>query len=137
MAVEPEPGAADQGHRHARAQASPSPRPARTIYDLGQNFAGWDRLRVTGPAGTTVTMRHGEVLNADGTLYTANLRSAQLTDTFTLKGGGAETFEPRFTFHGYRYVELTGRARRRHASRAASSPPTCPSSARSRSATRW
>ncbi len=80
------------------------------IVDLGQNFTGWNRLRVTGPAGTTITMRHGEVLNPNGTLYTTNLRVAGLsTDRFTLAGtGGEEVFEPRFTVHGYRYVELTG-----------------------------
>ncbi|WP_052441579.1 family 78 glycoside hydrolase catalytic domain [Streptacidiphilus anmyonensis] len=79
------------------------------ILDLGQNFAGWNRLSLTGPAGTVVTMRHGEVLNPDGTLYTANLRTAQATDRFVLAGtGSAETYEPRFTVHGYRYVELTG-----------------------------
>ncbi|MEW2516557.1 family 78 glycoside hydrolase catalytic domain [Actinacidiphila alni] len=85
------------------------PKPGVWIADLGQNFAGWNRLTLTGPAGTTVTLRHGEVLNADGTLYTANLRAAQATDRFTLAGtGAAETYEPRFTVHGYRYVELTG-----------------------------
>ncbi|MCA2211861.1 family 78 glycoside hydrolase catalytic domain [Jidongwangia harbinensis] len=84
------------------------PKPGVWIADLGQNFAGWNRLRVNGPAGTTVTLRHGELLNADGTLYTANLRAAQQTDTFTLAGRGTETFEPHFTVHGYRYVELTG-----------------------------
>ncbi|OJF12589.1 family 78 glycoside hydrolase catalytic domain [Couchioplanes caeruleus] len=84
------------------------PKPGVWIADLGQNFAGWNRLRVDGPAGTRVTLRHGEILNADGTLYTANLRAAQQTDTFTLAGGGPETFEPHFTVHGYRYVELTG-----------------------------
>jgi alpha-L-rhamnosidase len=85
------------------------PRPGVWIADLGQNFAGWNRLRVKGPAGTKITLRHGEILNADGTLYTANLRAAQATDTFTLAGTGArETFEPHFTVHGYRYVELTG-----------------------------
>nr|WSX75305.1 glycoside hydrolase family 78 protein [Streptomyces sp. NBC_00899] len=79
------------------------------IADLGQNFAGWNRLTLAGPAGTTVTLRHGEVLNPDGTLYTTNLRTAQATDRFTLAGtGSAETYEPRFTVHGYRYVELTG-----------------------------
>ena len=84
------------------------PKPGVWIADLGQNFAGWNRLRVSGPAGTTVTLRHGEILNADGTLYTANLRAAQATDTYTLAGQGVETFEPSFTVHGYRYVELTG-----------------------------
>ncbi|MEU4247157.1 family 78 glycoside hydrolase catalytic domain [Amycolatopsis sp. NPDC026612] len=85
------------------------PKPGVWVADLGQNFSGWNRLTVTGPAGTTVTMRHAEVLNADGTIYTTNLRAAQATDRFTLAGiGRAETYEPRFTVHGYRYVELTG-----------------------------
>jgi alpha-L-rhamnosidase len=85
------------------------PKPGVWVADLGQNFAGWDRLRVRGPVGTKVTLRHAEILNADGTVYTANLRAAQATDTFTLAGTGAdEVFEPRFTVHGYRYVELTG-----------------------------
>ncbi|EOD64863.1 family 78 glycoside hydrolase catalytic domain [Amycolatopsis vancoresmycina] len=85
------------------------PKPGVWVADLGQNFSGWNRLSVTGPAGTTVTMRHAEVLNPDGTIYTTNLRAAQATDRFTLAGtGAAETYEPRFTVHGYRYVELTG-----------------------------
>ncbi|MDQ7806419.1 family 78 glycoside hydrolase catalytic domain [Amycolatopsis sp. A133] len=85
------------------------PKPGVWVADLGQNFSGWNRLSVTGPAGTTVTLRHSEVLNPDGTIYPVNLRAAQATDRFTLAGtGGAETYEPRFTVHGYRYVELTG-----------------------------
>ncbi len=91
-----------------RPVAITQPTPGTYIADLGQNFTGWDRLKVTGPAGTRISLRHGEILNADGTLYTANLRAAQATDTFTLAGGGTETFEPRFTVHGYRYVEITG-----------------------------
>jgi alpha-L-rhamnosidase len=79
------------------------------VFDLGQNFTGWDRLQVAGAAGTTVTMRHAEVLNPDGTIYTANLRGARATDRYTLKGtGSTEVYSPRFTVHGYRYVELTG-----------------------------
>ncbi|MEV7325691.1 family 78 glycoside hydrolase catalytic domain [Streptomyces sp. NPDC093970] len=85
------------------------PQPGVWIFDLGQNFAGWNRIAVRGDAGTTVTVRHGEVLNPDGTLYTTNLRAAQATDRFTLAGtGSVETYEPRFTVHGYRYVELSG-----------------------------
>jgi alpha-L-rhamnosidase len=85
------------------------PKPGTWIVDFGQNFAGWDRITATGSAGTKITLRHGEILNPDGTLYTANLRAAQATDTFVLKGTGApETFEPHFTVHGYRYVEVTG-----------------------------
>jgi alpha-L-rhamnosidase len=80
----------------------------RWIFDLGQNMVGWVRLRVCGEKGTTVSMRYAEVLNPDGTLYTANLRSARNTDYYTLKGGGEEVWEPHFLFHGFRYVELLG-----------------------------
>ncbi|MFE4496846.1 alpha-L-rhamnosidase [Streptomyces niveus] len=82
--------------------------PGVFVFDLGQNMVGSVRLKVSGKAGTTVTLRHAEVLNPDGSLYTANLRTARATDTYTLRGGGEETFEPRFTFHGFRYVEVTG-----------------------------
>ncbi|MFD4636109.1 family 78 glycoside hydrolase catalytic domain [Lentzea sp. NPDC058436] len=92
-----------------RPVALTQPKPGTWVFDLGQNFTGWNRLRVQGPAGTTITLRHAEVLNPDGTLYTTNLRAAQVTDQVVLAGTGqAETFEPRFTVHGYRYVELTG-----------------------------
>jgi alpha-L-rhamnosidase len=84
------------------------PKPGVWVFDLGQNFTGWDRLRISAPAGTTVQLRHAEVLNPDGTIYTANLRGARQTDKYTTKGGPTETYEPRFTVHGYRYVELTG-----------------------------
>ena len=79
-----------------------------TVFDLGQNFTGWARLRVRGPAGTVVTLRFAEVLDRDGNLYTANLRRASQTDRYTLKGGGEELYEPHFTFHGFRYVGITG-----------------------------
>jgi alpha-L-rhamnosidase len=91
-----------------RPVAITQPKPGVWVLDLGQNFAGWDRLRVAGAAGTTVTLRHAEVLNPDGTIYTDNLRGARATDRYTLKGGGTEVYSPRFTQHGYRYVELTG-----------------------------
>ncbi|MFH9478644.1 family 78 glycoside hydrolase catalytic domain [Streptomyces anulatus] len=84
------------------------PAPGVFVLDLGQNMVGTVRLTVTGPAGTRLRLRYAEALHPDGTLYTANLRSARVTDTYTLKGAGAETFEPRFTFHGFRYVEITG-----------------------------
>ncbi len=83
------------------------PQPGVYVFDLGQNTAGWCRLKLRKlPAGTTVTLRHAEVLNPDGTLYTANLRSAKQTDQYT--GPGDCTFEPHFTYHGFRYVEVTG-----------------------------
>ena len=80
----------------------------QTIFDLGQNITGWVRLRVTGAAGTTITLRHAEVLDGAGNLYTDNLRDAFQTDRITLKGGGDETWEPHFTFHGFRYVQVDG-----------------------------
>jgi alpha-L-rhamnosidase len=83
-------------------------RPGVWIFDMGQNMVGWCRLKVSGPAGTQVTLRHAETLRPDGELYVENLRSAQATDLYTLKGGAAETWEPRFTYHGFRYVEVSG-----------------------------
>jgi alpha-L-rhamnosidase len=79
-----------------------------TVFDMGQNMVGWVRLKVRGPAGTTVTLRHAEVLDQKGNLYTANLRKAAATVRYTLKGGGDETFEPHFTFQGFRYVAVAG-----------------------------
>ncbi|MBN1780230.1 family 78 glycoside hydrolase catalytic domain [bacterium] len=78
------------------------------IFDMGQNMTGWVRLRVSGPRGTTVTLRHAEVLDRYGSLYTDNLRSAQQTVRYTLKGTGEEVFEPHFTFQGFRYVAVEG-----------------------------
>jgi alpha-L-rhamnosidase len=83
-------------------------RPGVWIVDMGQNMVGWCRLRVTGPRGTEVMLRHAETLKTDGNLYVDNLRSARATDWYTLKGGGPEVWEPRFTYHGFRYVEVTG-----------------------------
>jgi len=83
-------------------------RPGAFIFDLGQNIAGWVRLSVNAPAGTRITIRHGERLNPDGTLYTENLRRAKATDVYISKGDGDESYEAHFTFHGFQYVELTG-----------------------------
>lgn len=77
------------------------------LVDFGQNLVGHIRLKARGPAGNTITVRHGEMLNPDGSLYTENLRPALATDTFILNGR-REVLEPRFTFHGFRYAELTG-----------------------------
>ena len=79
------------------------------IFDLGQNLAGRIRLRVKGPAGQTLRLRYAEVVNADGSLYTENLRAARVTDYYILRGDPAgEIWEPKFTFHGFRYVEVSG-----------------------------
>ncbi len=90
------------------AQAMTEPKPGQYTFDLGQNMVGFVRLKVSAPAGTKITLRHAEMLNPDGTIYTKNLRSAVSVDTYVCKGGGVETWQPRFTFHGFRYVELTG-----------------------------
>ena len=82
--------------------------PGIWIYDLGQNMVGWCRVRVAGPRGTRLTLRHAETLKADGSLYVDNLRSARATDLYILKGGAPEAYEPRFTYHGFRYVEVRG-----------------------------
>jgi alpha-L-rhamnosidase len=100
------------------------PSPGTWIFDLGENFAGWVRLRVEGPAGTSVRLRYGELLHADGTLNPLTSVCGQIKgpgmggpgapdvavqeDTYVLRGGGPETWTPRFTFHGFRYVEVTG-----------------------------
>jgi alpha-L-rhamnosidase len=78
------------------------------IFDLGQNMVGWVRLKGTAPAGTSVVLRFAEVLNPDGSLYTTNLRDARATDVYTFKGAGEEIWEPTFTFHGFRYIEMVG-----------------------------
>ena len=85
-----------------------SPAPGVYIFDLGQNMVGWERLHVSGAAGSRVQLRFGEVLKPNGELYTDNLRSADATDTYILRGGAPEVFEPHFTFHGFRYIEVTG-----------------------------
>ncbi len=79
----------------------------RILLDFGQNLVGRLRLRVTGPEGTTITARHAEVLD-QGELALRPLRRAKATDSFTLAGAGEEVFEPRFTFHGFRYADLDG-----------------------------
>ncbi|MBX3062736.1 MAG: family 78 glycoside hydrolase catalytic domain [Anaerolineae bacterium] len=78
----------------------------RAIFDLGQNMVGWVRFKGAAPAGTTITLRFAEVLDSDGSLYTANLRTARATDYYTFGAAGDTIWEPKFTFHGFRYVEL-------------------------------
>jgi alpha-L-rhamnosidase len=90
------------------AKAVTSPAPGVYIFDFGQNFSGVARIRAKGAAGTDVKLRFAEVLNPDGSLYVENLRTAKATDHFFLAGKGIEEFAPRFTFHGFRYVEVSG-----------------------------
>lgn len=91
-----------------RPVAMHEPKPGVFVFDLGQSIAGWTRVRARGPAGTTIVLRHAELLLPDGTLNTHTNRSAKATDTFMLKGSGVEVYEPRFTYHGYRYIQMTG-----------------------------
>ncbi|MDP7398983.1 MAG: glycoside hydrolase family 78 protein, partial [Lentisphaeria bacterium] len=84
------------------------PEPGTYIFDMGQNMAGWCRLRVHGAAGTSVKLRHSELVDPDGKLYTTNLEGALQLDRYIKRGDGEEVYEPHFTYHGFRYVELTG-----------------------------
>ena len=77
-----------------------------TVYDMGQNMVGWVRLKVKGEKGDRVVLKFAEVLDKASNFYTDNLRKAKATDEYILKGGEEETFEPHFTFHGFRYVKL-------------------------------
>jgi alpha-L-rhamnosidase len=79
-----------------------------SILDMGQNMVGWLRMKVRGERGRTVTLRFAETLRPDGNIYLDNIRGARVTDKYTLKGGAEETWEPSFTYHGFRYVEITG-----------------------------
>ncbi len=94
--------------RVLHAKSLTEPKPDVYVYDFGQNMAGVAHLHVEGDAGTEIQLRFAEVLNADGTIYTENLRTAKATDHYILSGKGPEDYQPLFTFHGFRYVELTG-----------------------------
>ena len=83
--------------------------PGTFVYDFGQNFSGWSRLSVQGPQGSKVTLRYAEILKQTGEIDQSNLRGAAATDSYILRGApDGECFEPRFTYHGFRYVECHG-----------------------------
>ncbi|MBZ5562838.1 MAG: family 78 glycoside hydrolase catalytic domain, partial [Acidobacteriia bacterium] len=86
-----------------------SPHPGVYVYDFGQNFSGWAQLRVQGPRGARVQLHFTELVYDNGMVNSENIRSAKARDIYILRGdGGLETFEPHFTYHGFRYVEVTG-----------------------------
>ncbi|MDR3691396.1 MAG: glycoside hydrolase family 78 protein [Fimbriimonas sp.] len=93
------------------------PKPGIYVFDLGQNIAGWARLELSEPRGTQVKLEFNEVLNPDGTVYMANLHAGHLStgdrqiDRYTCRGATMEQFEPHFTYHGFRYVQVTGLTR--------------------------
>lgn len=101
-----DPPVRETGQRPALKRTEPSP--GAWTYDVGQNMVGVISVRLQGSAGETVRIRYAEELNPDGTVYTANLRGAKATDYYTFSADGEVTFEPTFTFHGFRYVEITG-----------------------------
>ncbi|GAB3921272.1 hypothetical protein GCM10029976_008090 [Kribbella albertanoniae] len=90
-------------------QAITEPEPGMYVFDLGINFAGWQRLTVEGPRGTTITMRPGEVLDENGYVrQTPDGTGGPIWDTYTLAGTGVETWHPKFRYHGLRYVQVDG-----------------------------
>ena len=98
------PVVARQGERRVeRVWRSPE---GKLLVDFGQNLVGWTRLEVRGSAGSEIVLRHAEEIE-DGELATRPLRGAKATDTYILSGG-VDVFEPSFTFHGFRYAEITG-----------------------------
>jgi alpha-L-rhamnosidase len=106
--IEPYPGVPVCTVAELPAQSVTEPKPGIYVFDLGQNMVGVVRLKVNVPTGTELVLKHGEMLNIDGTVYTENLRSAKAIDRYIAKGGGEEVWQPRFTFHGFRYVEVHG-----------------------------
>jgi len=92
------------------AKSMATPAPGTYVFDFGQNLAGVAHVRLQGSAGTVVQLRFAELANSDGSVYTENLRNAKATDRIILAGTGIEEFQPDFTFHGFRYVEVTGLA---------------------------
>jgi len=91
-----------------RPVALTNPEPGVYIFDMGQNMVGWTKLKTEAESGTEIRHRFAETLQEDGTLYLANIRGAKVTDIYIANGEGIELYEPRFVFHGFRYVELTG-----------------------------
>jgi len=85
-----------------------NPRPDTFVVDLGQNIAGWVRLKLNGPSGTIVKLRFAEKLRANGMIDPSSSNAALQEDHYILKGKGTEIFEPRFTYHGFQFIEITG-----------------------------
>lgn len=102
------PGEPIRRMEEVTAKSVTEPKPGVYVFNLGQNMVGWVRLRAEGKPGQKVVVRHAEMLNPDGTIYTQNLRAAVAADTYYLAGKSKRTYEPNFTFHGFQYVEITG-----------------------------
>lgn len=104
----PKPFATVKETRQLTVQKITQPRPGTHVFDLGQNMVGWAKLKIPVKKDKRVTIRFAEMLNKDGTLYTENYRTAKSTDVYTAAQNATVEWEPQFTFHGFRYVELTG-----------------------------
>jgi len=107
--IEAYPGVLVREYQEIEPIAIAEPLEGTYVYDMGTNFAGFVRLKIrNAEPGRKVVLRFAERLNPDGTIYTTNLRGARATDTYICQGNGTEVWQPRFTFHGFQYVELTG-----------------------------
>lgn len=106
--LEAHPGTKVKNTEVLKPLAMTEPSPGTYIFNLGKNIAGIAELKVQGPKGTKVQLRFGEILKSDGNIQTENLRKARATDAYILKGDGVETWRPKFTYHGFQYVEVTG-----------------------------
>jgi alpha-L-rhamnosidase len=108
LLVQAHPGEAVRQTAEFHARSMKEPNPGEYVFDLTQNMVGWARFKISGRAGETVTFKYSEMLNPDGTPYLTSLRAARATDSYTFARDGEVTWEPKFTFHGFRYVEITG-----------------------------
>jgi alpha-L-rhamnosidase len=106
--LEAHPGTKVKNTEVLKPIAMTEPSAGTYVFNLGKNIAGIASLKVKGPKGTKVRLRFGEILKSDGNIQTKNLRKARATDTYILKGEGQETWQPKFTYHGFQYVEVTG-----------------------------
>ena len=106
--IEAFPGNPVRPYQTVRMKSYKQWSPGYTLIDFGQNLSGFIRLRVNQRKGTKITIRYGERLDENGRLYTKNLRQARAVDRYISGGTGVETWSPRFTFHGFRYAEVTG-----------------------------
>lgn len=103
VAAENEPIRKQETFTAAKLITTPS---GEKVLDFGQNLVGWVVVKASGKAGDSIVIKHAEVLDKEGNFYTENLRAAKATATYVLKGGGEETFEPHFTFYGFRYIKI-------------------------------
>ena len=105
IATENEPVRAHETFKPINIITTPN---GETVLDFGQNLVGFVQVKLNGSPGQKITISHAEVLDKAGNFYTDNLRAAKQQNTYILRGGGEETFEPHFTFQGFRYIKVEG-----------------------------